>query len=285
MPFSGEPALRAKSEGMALIAVLWIVAALSIMISGVQTSVRSEIRIVGAGRQALEAVALGEAAMHMALQDLAASKERSARRLARDYFYAGRGMQVELIPLNGLIDLNKAPRDLLAALYEQAGPMSSQQAGALAEDTVQYRAQRDTQGREVGFESVQDLLSVPGVDYNLYARLSALVTADLQGSGRVNPLAAPLEVLSVLASEDRSSAIAIFDRQTAAVGGADIDATGLNAQWVGFSATTRYRVQVRVPTQDGGGVMVVRHVDTRPDRFTGVPWRIFNAEHWMVVPH
>ena len=122
MPFSGEPALRAKSEGMALIAVLWIVAALSIMISGVQTSVRSEIRIVGAGRQALEAVALGEAAMHMALQDLAASKERSARRLARDYFYAGRGMQVELIPLNGLIDLNKAPRDLLAALYEQAGP-------------------------------------------------------------------------------------------------------------------------------------------------------------------
>ena len=107
MPFSGEPALRAKSEGMALIAVLWIVAALSIMISGVQTSVRSEIRIVGAGRQALEAVALGEAAMHMALQDLAASKERSARRLARDYFYAGRGMQVELIPLNGLIDLTR----------------------------------------------------------------------------------------------------------------------------------------------------------------------------------
>ena len=68
MPFSGEPALRAKSEGMALIAVLWIVAALSIMISGVQTSVRSEIRIVGAGRQTLEAVALGEAAMHMALR-------------------------------------------------------------------------------------------------------------------------------------------------------------------------------------------------------------------------
>lgn len=284
MPFSGKPASRAKSEGMALIAVLWIVAALSIMISGVQTSVRGEIRIVGAGRQALEAVALGEAAMYMALQDLAASKERSERRLAREYSYAGRGMQVELIPLNGLIDLNKAQPDLLAALYEQAGSMPSPQATALAGDTVQYRAQRDPQGREVGFESVQDLLNVPGVDYNLYARLSALVTADLQGSGRVNPLAAPLEVLAVLASGDISRATAIFHRQAAAAGPTDIDATGLNAQWVGFSATTRYRVQVRVPTLDGGGVMVVRHVDTRPDRFTGMPWRIFNAEHWMVGP-
>ena len=269
---------------MALIAVLWIVAALSIMISSVQTSVRGEIRIVGAGRQALEAVALGEAAMYMALQDLAASKERSARRLARDYSYAGRGMQVEVIPLNGLIDLNKAPQDLLAALYEQAGPMPSPQAAALADDTVQYRSQRDTQGREVGFESVQDLLSVPGVDYNLYARLSALVTADLQGNGRVNPLAAPLGVLSVLAGGSISRAAAIFDRQGAAAGPADIDTTGLNVQWVGFSATTRYRVQVHVPTLDGGTVLVVRHVDTRPDRFTGMPWRVFNAEHWMVAP-
>ena len=284
MTFSNKPASRAKPEGMALIAVLWIVAALSIMISGVQTSVRGEIRIVGAGRQALEAVALGEAAMYMALQDLAVSKERSARRLVREYSYAGRSMQVELIPLNGLIDLNKAPQELLAALYALAGPMSSQQAAVLADETVQYRLQRDPQGREVGFESVQDLLSVPGVDYNLYARLSALVTADLQGSGRVNPLAAPIEVLAVLASGDNSRATAIFDRQTAAAGPADIDATGLNGQWVGFSATTRYRVQVRVPTLDGGGVMVVRHVDTRPDRFTGMPWRIFNAEHWMVAP-
>lgn len=284
MTFSNKPASRAKPEGMALIAVLWIVAALSIMISGVQTSVRGEIRIVGAGRQALEAVALGEAAMYMALQELAVSKERSARRLVREYSYAGRSMQVELIPLNGLIDLNKAPQELLAALYALAGPMSSQQAAVLADETVQYRLQRDPQGREVGFESVQDLLSVPGVDYNLYARLSALVTADLQGSGRVNPLAAPIEVLAVLASGDNSRATAIFDRQTAAAGPADIDPTGLNGQWVGFSATTRYRVQVLVPTLDGGGVMVVRHVDIRPDRFTGMPWRIFNAEHWMVAP-
>ena len=284
MVFLRETAPPNHSGGMALIAVLWIVAALSIMISGVQTSVRGEIRIVSSGRQVLEAVALGEAGMYMALQDLSANKERLARRSARDYAYAGRSMSVEIIPLNGLIDLNEAPADLLAALFAHAGGVSSQQASVLANDTVQYRTQRDLQGRVVGFESVQDLLSVPGVDYNLYARLSPLLTADLQGSGRVNPLAAPVEVLAVLAGGDRARVAAVFDRQSTALSASDIDLTGLNGQWVGIAATTRYRVQVLVPTLDGSSVMVIRHVDTRPDRFTGIPWRIFNAEHWMVAP-
>ena len=88
-------------------------------------------------------------------------------------------MQVELIPLNGLIDLNKAPRDLLAALMSRQGRCLLSKL-PLAEDTVQYHYWRDTQGVKVGFESVQDPLSVPGVDYNLYARLFALVTADLK---------------------------------------------------------------------------------------------------------
>lgn len=269
--------------GMALIAVLWIVAALAVMISGVQTTVRSEIRIVGVGRQSLEAVALGDAAMYMALQDLTASKDRSPRRMIRDYTFSGRSMLVELWPLNGMIDLNKAPVDMLAALYASSGALSSQQASALAESTVQYRVQRDSMGREIGFESVQDLLSVPGVDYDLYARLSPLVTADLVGSGRVNPLAAPKEVLTVLAGGDSSRASVIFDKQVAAVGVGDVDTTALNSQWVAISATTRYRVQIRVPIPDGGSVLVVRHVDIRPDRYSGTPWRIFHAEHWMVA--
>lgn len=103
MVFLRETAPPNHSGGMALIAVLWIVAALSIMISGVQTSVRGEIRIVSSGRQVLEAVALGEAGMYMALQDLSANKERLARRSARDYAYAGRSMSVEIIDRKSVV--------------------------------------------------------------------------------------------------------------------------------------------------------------------------------------
>ena len=42
------------------------------------------------------------------------------------------------------------------------------------------------------FESVDDLLLVPGMDYATYARIRPLVTADTYQHTNVNPLAAPL---------------------------------------------------------------------------------------------
>ena len=48
-------------RGIALIAVLWIVSALSVIVTGVVHSVRSEVRLVSVARQSTEAAALGEA--------------------------------------------------------------------------------------------------------------------------------------------------------------------------------------------------------------------------------
>ena len=50
-------------RGIALIAVLWIVTALSVIVTGVVHSVRSEVRLVSVARQSTEAAALGEAAI------------------------------------------------------------------------------------------------------------------------------------------------------------------------------------------------------------------------------
>ncbi len=89
---------------------------------------------------------------------------------------------------------------LLATLFRYAGVRMSRGAEALAAAAVEWRSAKDGRGRPVGFEAPEDLLRVRGVDYTLYARLSAVVTADLQGNGRVSPPAAPDEVLRVLAS-------------------------------------------------------------------------------------
>ena len=56
-------------NGLALVAVLWIVAALSIMVTGAMHSVRSELRLVSHVRQSVEAAAKGEAAMQLVLQE------------------------------------------------------------------------------------------------------------------------------------------------------------------------------------------------------------------------
>lgn len=273
------PIKRQAQEGIALIAVLWIVAALSVVVTGVVHSVRSEVRLVIAARQTVEAVALGEAAIALTLQDIVARVERPAGWFAVDAVYQGRKMVVEIVPINGLIDINKASPALLASLYLVAGAVDAKVATALAEATVQSRSERDASGREHGFEAVQDLLRVPGVNYDLYARLSRLITAEAQGSGKVNPQAAPEEVLAVLAQGNTALASAMAAKR--AGGASDLDTTTLSGELIDKTISLRYKLQAYVALPDGGRVVVSRSVDLRPNPQLGLPWRIYNAEHWM----
>lgn len=276
-------AAQQHARGVALIAVLWIVAALSVVVTGVVQSVRSEVRLVSAARQSVEAVALAEAAVMLTLQEMLARNERPQRLSQHAVQYQGRTMQVEVMPLNGLIDINTAPEALLARLFTLAGGLAPKAASELAALTVQLRSERDARGRLQGFEAVQDLLRVPGLGYDLYARLSGLITAEAQGSGLVNPQAAPQAVLTVLADGNvaRAAALAAQRAQNAA----DIDTTALIGEFIGNNLpTSRYRLQVQVPLADGGWLWLACSVDVRADPRLGLPWRIFNAEHWMQAP-
>ena len=271
--------MQIRSQGIALIAVLWIVAALSIIVTGVVHSVRSEVRLVSANRQTIEAVALGEAAIALVLQDMVSRPERPAKLKTMDMGYQGSTMMVEIVPLHGLIDINNASSSLLISLYLVAGEMDAKAATAMAEATVRVRSERDARGRVQGFEAVQDLLRVPGVDYDLYARISRLITAEGQGSGQVNPDAAPEEVLAVLAQGNKNLASALAAKR--ASGTADIDITALNGDFLSKNSSLRYRLQAYIVLPDGVQVVVSRSADLRADPRLGLPWRIFNAEHWM----
>ena len=270
---------RQRPQGIALIAVLWIVAALSIIVTGVVHSVRGEVRLTSHTRQAVEGLALGEAAIALALQDISVRPERITRLTHLEVAYAGHAMQVEIIPLTGLIDMNSASEALLTSLYTVAGMQGAASAETLAKATIEVRSERNARGREKGFEAAQDLLRVPGVDFDLYARLSPLITAEAQGSGgRVNPQAAPKEVLAVLAQGNLGLANDLATQR--ANGATDIDTTGLNAPFIGNLTSSRYKLLARVALADGMQVVVSRSIDLRSDSRTGQPWRIFNAEYW-----
>lgn len=269
-------------QGIALIAVLWIVAALSVIVTGVVHSVRTEVRLVGAARQSIEAVAWGEAAIMLVLQDIVARNDRPARWSRIEVVYQDHPIVVELMPLTGLIDINNAPEALLARLYAVAGGLDAKSAAALAATTVQIRSERDGRGRMQGFEAIQDLLRIPGVDYDLYARLSRLITAESHGVGRVNAQAAPEEVLVVLADGNAAQASALVSQR--ARSNTDIDTTTLNGEFIGNTFSTRYRLQAQMTLPDGTLVLVSRSIDLRADPRLGLPWRIFNAEHWMQAP-
>ena len=262
--------------GVVLVAVLWIVMALSIIVTGLSRSVRDEAKMLSAARQGAHASALGDAAIQLVLQQMAVDSKPVDRMVTVPVQYQGQQMAVQVMPLNGLVDINSAQPALLARLLVVAGGLPDSAAGSLAQAIVDYREQRTAQGVQRRFEAVEDLMRVPRVDYDLYARLSGLVTADIPGGGTVNPMAAPSAVLQVLAGGNATMAQQIDTLRQS--GQAGVDLTGLDATFIGTGTVRRYRMQARVSVADGGAFIVTRYVDVNPRWRDGLPWTTFHMQ-------
>ncbi|HQD14933.1 MAG TPA: type II secretion system protein GspK [Ottowia sp.] len=268
---------------MALIAVLWIVAALSLLVIGVSDTVRQQIRVVGTERDQVTGQALGEAAVALVLQQLQTLPERPRGIVTTAVPYAGVSIEVELAPLNGLISLNGAPPELLASLLQVAGGVPAGRAQALAAALVDWRDGRpeldpaaDPAARQPRrFEAAEDVLLVPGVDYSLYARLAPLVSADLTGASRVNLEAAPPGVLAVLA-QGNVGAVAQYLRQRAS-GRPGADASAFNTAHTGIGGTPLYRLTASVPLEAGKMLYLVQDVALVAGASRGAPWRVLRT--------
>lgn len=269
-----------RTQGVALVAVLWIVAALSVLVTGMTVSVRQYTRTAGVTRDALSAQARGDAAIQIALQALQAAPSRPAARQSVTVPVWGESVTVLVQPLSGLIDLDNAPPPLLAELLTTAGGLPSQQAQTLAQALVEWRSNRTAgSGEPARFEAVEDLLLVPGFDYPLYERVRPLVSADVVGSGRVNPLAANAGVLAVLANGNAALAAQVAAAQDA--GRVGIDTTGLDPRFLDAGATERYRLEARVPGEQGK-IEVFSRTVAFGDSASGVPWRTLRTERWVI---
>lgn len=268
---------RSGCTGVALVAVLWIVAALGILVTGMVQAQRGEVKLVAAARDAVQAQALGGAAIALVIQQLAAQAPPPGRLSNISVSYGGMLIAVQVLPLNGLIDINRAPEPLLAALFAVAGGVPKDHAGSLASALAASRQTARASGNQLRFEAIEDLLQLPGVDFDLYARLSPFITTDARGSGRVNPLAAGSGVLAVLAGGDTSRAAGIAAARDS--GQTGIDTTSLSADFVDNVSSTRFKLQARVPMSDGKVALNIRTVDLGRAASGGPPWRVFQVEN------
>lgn len=280
-----EHVARHKSRGMALIAVLWIVAALSLMVIGVTGTVRQQVQAAGNQRDQISGRALGEAAAALVVQQLQVERQRPTGLVEVPVSYGGVEMSVQVAPLDGLISLNGAPPDLLAALLQVAGGLPVAQAQELATRLVLWRdgqpevaltADTSARGQPRRFEAPEDLLLVPGFGYDLYARVAPLVSADLRGASRVNPAAAPPGVLEVLA-QGNSQGVARYLSQRAASPSAG-DASAFNSAFVGTGGTDLYRLSVGVPLDAGKILLLVQDVALSAGASRTAPWRILRTQ-------
>jgi general secretion pathway protein K len=282
---SGRPYRIGHRRGMALIAVLWLVAAMSLIISGVIRSVRSDAQAVGLQRQTLLASARGDAALLLALQSLhAEQKELPKTQKNLPVEFDGQTFQVQVTPLNGLVDINRVQLALLSALYLHAGGANPAQALALAQDTLATRDRLSLKGIPTGFAATDDLMSVPGMNYDLYAKVAPLVTAVIKnGGGRVNPLAAPLGVLDVLAEGNSTRANQFMTQRDAA--GVTADGSFFKPEWIDMSASKSMRFEVSVELPDGAHLQRSWHVYWDTDPRTNLPWRVLSKQQLLQSPH
>ncbi|XAH22997.1 type II secretion system protein GspK [Xylophilus sp. GW821-FHT01B05] len=274
-----SPRLQA---GMALVAVLWIVAALSLMLTGMTRSVRQEVRSATTARQAVEGRAVAEAAINMVLQQMVAQPNAVNRLMSIDVAFRGVPTRVQVFPMSGLIDLNSAQPALLEALFAVAGGMPPAAATAGAQAVVQWRMQRDSGGRTFGFDAPEDLMLVPGFPYDVYARIARLVAAGQTTGGTVNPLSAPDGVLLVLAKGNVQVAARIAAaRDTNAVG---VDLTQLEGSFISSINSRAYRLIASVPLSDGVSMRFTQDVTFQAGTQSELPWRILQSGGVVVLP-
>lgn len=267
-----------RQRGVALIAVLWLVSAMGLIITGVVQSVRSEVRTVGLQRQAVVAGGSADAAILLALQHLHAYKiePKSAVQVISVQF-DGLSKEVLVTPLNGLINLNQASIGLLADMYRFAGELNPEAAQAMAQATLDFRQVKNLKGQTQGFDAKEDLLRVPTLSYDLYAKVAGLVTVDLkETSGRVNPLAAPPGVLKILTGGDLARAAVLESKRNADPGA--IDTSFLKPEHIEMTSSRSLRLQVQLDLPGGGAATKVWHVYWGEDPRSGLPWRVLSTQ-------
>lgn len=202
-------------RGLALVAVLWIVAALSILVLSVAQTSRLNTHLVQYDRAQTEARWLLEAGLVVGMARASWIGAGSVRHFAT-FELDGTKIRVGVFPATGFVDLNHAPEDLLFRLFRRAGGLHEEAAGSLAAELVQWRGSQapaaDAQAVPYRgpLRAVDELALVPGAGPELRDTISDLVTV-YSRSAHVNPYAAPDGVLRMLAegSEHWVEAVAV----------------------------------------------------------------------------
>jgi len=291
---SGESVLAFRQRGVALVAVLWIVAALTLLVASMQTTSTAEIRVAQSRTEIARAAALGDAAIQMALLDWRTSAPPPDRMTRKVYTFEGVAIELAVVPASGYINLNAAPEALLRLALEQRAGLSPAQAQVLAQRIIDWRDQDDAplpQGAEAEayvaagvafrprnkpFTVPEDLMQVLGMELDLFDMIQGLFSVWSGSAQGVNPMAAPYEVLLLLAGGRAEVAAQIATARDA--GAVGIDTTALEQSFVGGgSIGNTLHLIASVPLAGGGVAVRGRWVNLAAD-VDGAPWRTLSVE-------
>ena len=205
------------SRGIALISVLWIVALLSIVVTGLSTSVRTESRVVANTKSVLQAQYAVESGVELAALNLMypQSLRWPADGSIREVDVGDARVRIATSHVSGKVDLNAAPMVLLRNLLLQTG-IDEGAADLLADAILDWRDRddyrrlngaEDTDYRVAGllygakdgpFKSVDELRLVLGMTDEIFAAVEPSLTV-FSGQSGVNLQHASAQVAAAMA--------------------------------------------------------------------------------------
>lgn len=201
---AGAVMVRKGESGVALGIVVWFIAGMALLVSGIVSEARIDTRLAQLHYFKAQAAAAGDGAINLALAEqigLKASGQRGANR-QQTLQIGGKNVDIRMIPGGLLVNVSTESQQGLTALFNEARRSQSEQdeawggsANSLARAVVAYRD--GSQGRGARqFFGLEDLMRVPGVDRGVYDAVRDYIVIDeLAGefTGKNQPVEARLE--------------------------------------------------------------------------------------------
>jgi type II secretory pathway component PulK len=185
-------------QGIALIAVLWILVLLSVVAAALVTETHSSTRIASNMAEKAAARAAADAGIQRAILDLQTPTAAKGQRFptdgtAYDWHFGNSIVRISIRDEASKVDLNRAPEPVLSALFQLAG-VSQGKSQSLAAAVADFRdsdnlprangAESDdyqSAGLSWGpknapFQSVEELRQVLGITPEIYRRVADDIT-------------------------------------------------------------------------------------------------------------
>lgn len=207
-----------NNRGAALILVLWLVAALSLVVLASAQGIRQQTRNTAASLERLRSEAILDAAMQLTAQQLWAEKGVPSQYRLQRMVLGSNEVRVEITPASGLIDVAIASDALLQALFQRVGGVEPGAAAMLVSrvkdfidpddspsgiggaEAAQYRAASwPSMPRNSALEDLSELKSVLGMSAELYEIISPYLSVN--GQQRLDINSTPPALIDALTGQ------------------------------------------------------------------------------------
>ncbi|MFK8050473.1 MAG: hypothetical protein AB8B81_18775 [Halioglobus sp.] len=206
-----------NQKGVALAIVVWFLAAMSLLVSGIVFQAKVDTRMAQLHAAKAKAVAAGDGAISLMLASVVSGGAQQSNpgqlQQPMSFEVGPHDVTVSLVPVSGLIDLNSASPQMLASLFRVHGGLSEVDAQILGDTVVNWRATGGGRGgRPTRFSAIEDVLRVDGVNRGVLDGIRDSIAVGNSRRSAIDWSQAPQSVLDVLAKLNPDKALKQLDR-------------------------------------------------------------------------